>query len=325
MFDVITVGSGTVDVFVETEDRLFRKTNIHKENICAVPFGSKVLVEDIRYDIGGGGTNCGVAFKRLGLDVAWLGKIGDDANSQKIIDTIKKEGVNTKLLCKGDKGAGYSIILDAAGHDRTILAYKGSNNDLLYEDINFKKLKTRWLYFSSMMKDSYETSKKLAEYAVNNGIKIAFNPSSYLVKKGKRYLAPLLEKTDILIFNKEEAGILVGDGPIGKLLIDVKKLVPGLVVITDGKNGAWCYDGGLTYRVFAHKIKVLESTGAGDAFAASFVSAIIKGKEIQTALKWGIANSQSVIAHYGAKNKLLTYRELLAELRKNPVDVKARL
>jgi len=326
MFDVITVGSGTVDVFVETGSKLFRKAKVRKEHGCVlVPFGSKVVIDELRFDIGGGGTNTAVALRRLGLKVAWLGKIGNDDNSKNILKLLKKEKINTKFVYKNEKGSGYSVILDAEGHDRTILTYKGSNNDLSFNEINLRKLKTRWLYFSSMMGESYKTIEKLARYAKEKGIMTAFNPSSYLVKRGKQFLKPILRRVDLLIFNKEEAGLLVGEDTIEMLLRKVHLLGPKVVVITDGNKGAYCYDGKLTYRAPAHKIPVVESTGAGDAFAASFLAGIILKSDIKAALRWGITNSESVITNYGAKNKLMTHSNLMISLRNNPVDVKARL
>ena len=326
MFDVITVGSGTMDVFMETGSKLFTKNNVKEEHGgVVVPFGSKIVVDEMRSDIGGGGTNTAVALARLGLRVAWLGKMSHDKDSKIILDLMKKENVSTKLVYKDDKGAGFSVILDAEGHDRTILAYKGSNNNLLFDEINLKKLRTKWLYFSSMIDESYKTLEKLAEYAKEKGLMIAFNHSSYLVSKGKDFLQPLISKVDMLVFNREEAEMLVGADTIGKMFKKVHALGPRLVIITDGKNGAYCYDGKLIYRAPAHNIKIVEATGAGDAFAASFLAGIILTNDIKTALKWGIANSHSVIQHYGAKNKLLTCAEIAAYLKKHKVEIKARL
>mgnify|MGYP006282863615 CR=1 FL=1 len=323
MFDVITIGSGTVDVFVETGDKLFRKAKGKKGVV--VPFGSKIVVEDVRFDIGGGGTNTAVALKRLGLKTAWLGCVGEDENSEHIIKLLKKEKVNTKFISKCNKSAGYSVILDAEGHDRTILAHKGSNNELEQKHINFKKLKTRWFYFSSMVGKSYKTLEKIAEFAEEKGARIAFNPSSYLVKKGKRFLNRVIKKTDVLIFNRDEAETLVGYDNIKMLLKRVHALGPKIVVITDGPKGAYCYDGCLTYKADSHKIKVVESTGAGDSFAASFLAGMIAKNDIKTALRWGVTNSESVISHYGAKNKLLSKNQLLSALKRKPVEVKVRL
>ena len=93
MYDVITVGSATVDAFVDTENKLFiGKKRIH------VPFGSKLLIKDLRFDIGGGGTNCAVAFSRLGLKTGYVGKIGVGTNSQRIVNLLKKEKISLSLV-----------------------------------------------------------------------------------------------------------------------------------------------------------------------------------------------------------------------------------
>jgi len=70
------------------------------------------------------------------------------------------------------------------------------------------------------------------------------------------------------------------------------------------------------------KIKVIESTGAGDAFASSFLSGMIKKNDIKFALKMGLANSESVITHPGAKNRLLNLNEILKAIKKKPIKIK---
>ena len=113
---------------------------------------------------------------------------------------------------------GFSIVLDTLEHDRTILAYKGSNNDLKYNEIDLKKLNTKWFYFSSMMGDSMTTQKKLASYANKNNIKIAYNPSSYIAERGLKFIKPIIKYAEILVLNKEEATLLANKADIPHLL-----------------------------------------------------------------------------------------------------------
>ena len=87
MHDVITVGSGTIDTFVSTGKRLFKDM---KKGCVLVPFGSKVLVDELHIDTGGGGTNTAVSFSRMGLKTAWLGKIGMGSNSRRLMEEMKK-------------------------------------------------------------------------------------------------------------------------------------------------------------------------------------------------------------------------------------------
>ncbi len=322
MYDVICVGSATLDVFAKTKFseliKIFDKKG--ETDLLAYPTGSKILIEELDFTTGGGGTNTAVSLARLGHKVAWLGKLGDDHNADLIVNELKKENVDS-LATRGNMLTGYSIILDSIEHDRTILAYKGVNDFLDFDEIPLKKLKTKWFYFSSMLNKSFTTMERLAKYAEKNNIKIAFNTSSYLAKKGQTYLKIILKRTDIFILNKEEASYIVSGGTIVDLLKNIHKLGPKLVVITDGKKGATAYDGNLTYRAIPHNIRIVETTGAGDAFASSFLSGMIKKNNIEFAMKLATINAESVITYHGAKNNLLRWNEALKLIRERPVKI----
>ncbi len=296
-FDVVTFGSAVVDVFVNTDVA-------EKGDSISYPVGSKILIKDLKFDIGGGGTNTAVAFSRFGLKTGYIGKLGYDENGDKIIEILKKEKV--KFLGKRIKSAksGYSIILDSKEHNRTILTYKGINDQIGINDI--KKIKTKWLYLTSLLGKSFETQKELAKKLAAKETKIAFNPSSYLIKE--KNLTELLSICEVLILNKEEAQMLVGKKQkISKLLKSIHKLGPNIVVITNKNKATYAYDSlnNQINSIIPHKIKVIERTGAGDAFAAGFVAGQITGKKIKECLKLGLKESESVIKHFGAKNKLL--------------------
>jgi len=314
MFDIITVGSATVDVFVNTDIS-------QKGNKIQYPIGSKILVKDLKFLTGGGGTNTAVSFSRLGLKVAYLGKIGSDENGKKILDLLKKEKVRF-IGAKGEGMSGYSVILDSVELNRTILAYKGENNNLRFGDIDTKKLKTKWFYFSSMIGESFKTQKMLARFAVKNGIKIAYNPSSYQVKMGTSHLKDIMSGVYILVINKEEAYMFVGKKDMKHSLKKLRELGPEIVCITDKGNGVYAYDGKFAYTLKPHKISLRERTGAGDAFGSGFLAGIIKGNNIEFALQLGLANSESVIQHYGAKNKLLKWNEAVVRIRNSPVRIR---
>ena|SRR3989338_4100496 len=322
MYDVITVGSATVDVFAKTHfSELIKIIDPKGEtDLIAFPSGSKILVDDLEFTIGGGGTNTAVALSRLGHKVGFLGKLGEGTNSDFIHKHLMKERID--LLCAHGKGnAGYSVILDSLDHDRAILAYKGINDELGIKDVPFKKLKTKWFYFSAMMGESFHTLEKVAEFAQKNKIKTAFNPSAYLAEKGSRYLRNILNKTELLILNKEEAELLVGKGSFDSLLVKLKGLGPKIVVITDGKNKLYAIDGLHIYSAFPPPVKIVDSTGAGDAFASSFLCGLLKNKDTEFAIKLGIINAQSVVSYYGAKNILLSYKEVMKIMKKFRVKI----
>jgi len=300
VYDVVTFGSAVVDVFVNTE------VSERKNSIC-YPSGAKILVEDLRFDIGGGGTNTAVAFARLGLNTGFIGKIGKDEQGQDISNMLKKEKV--KFLGKIDKNGmtGYSVILDSKDKSRTILTYKGVNNEISISDIP-KRIKTRWLYYSSFLGKSFETQKKLARILTARGTKLAFNPSMYLIKR--KNLSSLLKMCEVLILNKEEAQVLCKKNKIRvkndkDLIFGLHKLGPKIVVITDKNKPIQCFDGKKKYKIKPHPVKVVERTGAGDAFASGFVAGLVADKPIEYCLSLGLKEGESVIRHFGAKNKLL--------------------
>ena len=322
MYDVITVGSATIDVFARTNFSELIKIIDPKEetDLLAFPSGSKILIDELEFTVGGGGTNTAVAFSRLGHKVAFVGKLGQGTNSDFIHKNLKKEKID--LLCAHGKGhAGYSLILDTLEHDRTILAYKGINDDLSHKDIPYKKLKAKWFYFSSMLKESFRTLERLAEFAEQNNIKIAFNPSTYLAEKGSSHLKHILTRTELLVLNKEEACLLVGQNSMEELLLKLRELGPKIVAITDGQDKLCVIDERYIYSSKPPYVKALDRTGAGDAFAASLVSGIMRKKGVEFAIQLGIANAMSVITHYGAKNILLSFNEAKREINRLKIKV----
>tara|TARA_Y100000310_G_scaffold65106_1_gene60652 strand:- start:44 stop:1030 length:987 start_codon:yes stop_codon:yes gene_type:complete len=323
MYDVVTVGSSTMDVFASTEYSELIKKKVRKDNVqfVAFPTGSKILIKDLEFSLGGGGTNTAFSLSRLGLKVAYLGKLGNDIVGSMIESELKKEGI--KHLCVHCKGkSGYSLVLDNKLHDRTILTYKGVNDKLKYEEIPLRKLKTKWFYFSSMIGKSFKTLGKLADYSSKHNIKIAFNPSTYLAKKGPSYLKKILRSTTLLVLNKEEACLLAGHKDMEGLLFKLKGLGPEIVIVTDGKHQLGAVDNKYTYTCMPPNTKIVDTTGAGDAFSSTALSAIIRKKPMEYAIKLGIVNAYSVLAHYGAKNTLLSNRQAVASARKLRIKIK---
>ncbi|MFH1327190.1 MAG: carbohydrate kinase family protein [archaeon] len=298
MFDVITFGSAVVDVFVDTDIA-------EKGKFMAYPVGSKILLKNLKFDIGGGGTNTAVAFSRLGFKTGYIGKIGNDLDGKEIRKILEKEKI--KFLGKiEEKGAsGYSIILDSKENNRTILTFKGVNNELGFSELKLRKLNTRWLFLTSLLGESFKTQKKFVTYLSIRGTKIAFNPSEYLIKRMD--LKPLLKFCEILILNKEEAQLLLKKFRVREkdLAKGLYSLGPKIVVITDRNKKIIAYDGGKKYFLKPHNVKVVERTGAGDAFASGFVAGQMAGKSVEQSLKLGLRESESVVKYFGAKNKLL--------------------
>lgn len=297
-YDIITFGSGLIDIFAET--------NVHENGrVMAYNIGEKIQIKDLQFAVGGGGINTSTTFSRMGLKTAFFGKIGEDFFAQKILNKIKQEKI--KFIGKTKGRTGYSIVLDSKEHDRTILTFKGDNDSAEIKDL--PKLETKWFYFSSLAKKSFETQIRLAK---SGEYKIAFNPSMYLFKEED--VKKILPFVEILILNKEEADMLSKNHENIS-----KKFGPNIVIVTNGENATNCYTKNKNFRIYTHKdIKVVEKTGAGDAFASGFVSSYIKTQNIPSSLQVGLANSESVLKYKGSTNKILTWEEVERNIKKNP-------
>jgi ribokinase len=302
MFDIITLGSATVDMFVKSKNENIKheKNGVEHRDI-AYHLGEKMLVEDLEINTGGGGTNSAVAFSRLGLKTGFIGALGRDVNGEFVGAELKKEGV--EFLGHTEKGkTGLSVILPGKG-DRTILTYKGVNDSLSYNAEHLPQ--TNWLYVSTMIGKSFNSVEKIVAEAKRRNVKIAFNPSLYLAKQGFAKLKKILACVDIVILNKEEAYALTGKTHQKEMLESIAFHVNGIIVITDGASKIYALSGKEFYSLMPHDVKVVDSTGAGDAFASGFVFGIMRGEGIQKALHFGLKESESVLGEIGAKNNLL--------------------
>lgn len=318
MYDVISFGSATFDVFAKTDSELITiKTVKSTEELIAYPSGSKILMKKLEFCVGGGGTNAGVCFSRLGLKSAYVGNIGNDDAGKKVVEALKKEGVDFLGSVSNDM-TNYSIILDSIGEDRTILVYKDASEKLDFDNIDKDKLMSRWFYITAL---EVKLLEKLVKFASKKGIKVAFNPSNYLADKGSEYIKNVLKKTEMIILNDEEAKLLVGTGSIPILLDRLKKLGPNIVVLTQGSNGADVLYNDIIYHCDVKKVDVVETTGAGDAFGATFLSGMILKNSIEKALLMAIVNSSSVVTKIGPKNGLLKSIELEKSIGKSKLKI----
>ena len=326
MFDIVCFGSATLDIFADTFDRTKEsKENkiMRYEHKISYPTGSKILINDLNLTIGGGGTNTALTFSRFGFKTAYCGGLGKDSSGMMIRSFLEENRIKFigPML---DVKTNLSVILDSIEHDRTILAYKGSSNYLKFNQIPDLE-QSQLIYSSSMMGESFLTFKKLVKLYSKKSVLIAFNPSEYQAKEGFEKLKDILIYCDFLILNKEEAQDILGDfNPDVAFLL--RKLKPKLslrsiVVITDAQNGAYAIHGSKIYHAIPKKVKIIETTGAGDAFASAFIGGFLKDANIVSALKLGLANAESVITNRGAKEIILTYDDAKSLVKKRNYKV----
>ncbi len=313
-YDVITFGSGLVDAFIYTGVK-------EEKGRISFPVGTKIRVHEIDFAIGGGGINTAIALSDLGLKTGFLGKIGIGNNG----DIISRELKNNKIDFLGIRTkahTGYSIVLESDKKNRTILTYKGASDSLDYREIDLKKISTKWIHFTSMGDGSFETQKKLIDYANRNKIKISFNPSSYQTSKGVNHIRKFIENCYFLSMNKEEASMLIKKGDPFK---ELYKIGAKIICITNGDKEGGVYDGEFLYRYFPNKGKIGGVTGAGDVFASSFIAGILRTQNVEKALRLAMANAALKISKTRGKYELMNWKEALKAMESKKYLIKREI
>jgi len=327
VYDVITIGSATRDVFVRPEEARVVKSSKYKtgKGLC-FSLGSKIDVPEINFRTGGSAVNAAVTFSNLGLKVAALCKVGRDTRGRSIIRRLKEVGVKTSFILRDTKYfTAYSIIMVQEG-SRTILVHRGATEHLCCDEpIPFEKLKnTKWLYITNLGGKSAKIFLPIIDFAYKNNIRIALNPGKAQLKLGKK-LVPILNKVDALILNQEEASYLTETKfkDEKEMFKKLDKWVKGVLIMTKGPSGFTACDNKNIYSGGVLKEPVyIDRTGAGDAFGSGVVSALIQGVSLERALEFGSANATGVLGSWGANEGLLSKKDDLYKYGKLKINKK---
>lgn len=325
--DFVAIGDITTDAFIRLKDAHVN-CNINKDSceIC-MAFGDKVPYEFVEIVKSvGNSPNASVSAHRLGLSSGLISNLGDDQNGGECLATLTKQGVDTTYVkVHKNRETNYHYVLWFED-ERTILV-KHHDYDYKFPDLPAPK----WLYLSSLGESSLAYHGEIETYLkANPETRLAFQPGTFQMKLGVEKLKGLYAHTEVFFCNVEEAKRILkakDDTPVEKLLEDMRVLGPRIAVITDGPRGAYVYDGRHRWFMppYPDPKPPYERTGAGDAFASTFTSALALGKDIAEALMWGPINSMSVVQYVGAQKGLLSREQLEKHLADAPKSYKPKL
>jgi sugar/nucleoside kinase (ribokinase family) len=338
---IFSIGGATFDIFVKPTQQGVMEftTQTSRDKYLCLRYGGKVQAQDVLETFGGGATNTAVAFARMGFDAAFIGMVGDEYGD-KVLKNLKSEGVSTRYAKQTDRDkTSFSVIINTFDGDRTVLGYAGANRFFKASDLPLDALaKADWIFLNHLTETSGSVPNALLKLLRRNpGIKLAWNPGHECLTQGAKKWKDMLKRTEILILNKEEAALFSGvpyklagikkDDPkyhihiprsflppyaddVSDIMLEFFKYGVKNAVITDARHGAQASDGKRLYFCPVVTHKRVDTLGAGDAFGSGFVSAIIMGKSLKTALIYGTLNATSVVAQYGAQPGLLTYKQI---------------
>jgi len=310
MSEIVTFGSATWDIFLKMPSGLVIKSKDFSSGFAiAFNLGSKIDLEDMYFSFGGGGVNTAFTFLNQGLDVAYCGSVGNDIPGKEIINLLKESGIGTDFIQRVDKPTNNSVIMNTSESERTVLAYRGASEMLNIEDVYWSDMNNpSWFYIAPLSGKLSKSTEAIVDFAKKNKIKVAINLGNSQIAMGIEKLGPSLKKVDVLLLNLEEASLLTHipeNDEIG-IMSELNKIHNGINVVTKGADGALVSDKDVLYNAFACRVKVVDKTGAGDAFGAGFVSGLIKSNNnVEWGIRRAIANATSCIKVPGAINGLL--------------------
>lgn len=321
--DVLSVGDIVTDAFIKLiDDEAWTYKDDNGTKVLAMKFGTKLPFDHVEVlEAVGNASNAAVSCARLGLNVAFETNVGGDQAGRDMIAKLNKEHVDHRFVhIHPDMKSNYHYVLWYK-EERTILI---KHWDYPYHWPHFRPDEVpKWIYFSSMSEHALPYHDQMAEWLEEHPeVKLAFQPGTFQMEAGVERLKRLYARTEVLVLNREEAVLVSGGNydDVHGLMDKLHSFGPKIVVITDGPDGAYASDGNerLKMPLYPDPAPPFERTGAGDAFASTFVAAIIKGHNLESALQWAPINSMSVVQKVGAQNGLLSEHELEEWLKKAP-------
>jgi len=293
---ILVVGSSNTDMVVKAE-RL------------PVP-GETILGGDFLMAAGGKGANQAVAAARLGGEVVFVGKVGDDIFGKQAVESFRREGIDTGYLrVDSENPSGVALITVDARGENCIVVASGANRNLLPADLPAEKIKNAALVLMQL-EIPLETVEYVAEQASAHGVPVILNPAPACALPDS-----LLGNVSVLIPNQQEAEMLTGVTIVDK--VSAGRAAAALagkgvktVIITLGAKGALILDQGNFERVAAPAVEAVDTTAAGDVFCGALAVALAEGRLLKDAVVFACAAAAVSVTRMGAQPSAPTRGEV---------------
>jgi ribokinase len=305
---ILILGSSNVDL-------IFRVPRFHHP-------GETIRGENLSTVFGGKGANQAIASKRLGGRVTLITKLGNDHYGKSYRQYLIKNGLDPNWILKDKKvPTGMAFIeLDPKGENR-IIVYRGSNDSLSENDL--KRFGPFWKgidLFVTQLEIPMAVAKMSLKMAKEHGALTLLNPSP-----ATRLPYNILSLVDFIVPNEWEAQFLTGikwkgDRDIRRMAGTLLKMGVRNVVITLGSKGLFFKNRSEEFWMKAFKVKVVDSTAAGDAFLGALATGLAENKPIQEALRFANGAGALATTKLGAQPSLPLKKDLDAFLFKNPLS-----
>lgn len=314
-FDIIALGDAIVDVLARRDDTFLQARGVVK--------GSMTLIDDARAaDLaqalaeggavtevpGGSAANTLAGAVAAGARCAFVGQTGDDRLGALFAADLRAQGIGFATPPLAGAATGRCFIVIGPDGERTMQTASGASHSLTADALDEAAIRAaRVLFLEGYLwgpEAPRAAMRRAIEWARAEGQTIALTLSDSIALPGRRdSLAQLVADgaIDILFANEAEACLLAGECDIGPALA---KLAPqvAMLVVTRGPRGALGLSHGMRAEIAAMPVaQVIDTTGAGDQFAAGFLAAHVQGADMATALAAGAGAAAAIIAHVGAR------------------------
>lgn len=279
-------------------DKIYSVDSIPKKD-------EEVFVTNLELHPGGSAANTIVGLKRLDMSVSIIGKVGNDEDGGLLMQVFREEGVDTTAIVRGEGRSGSAMVLIDKDGNRAIIVDPGVNDTIQCGEMNLEHISNfRLLHLTSFIcrefEGSFESQKKLVDDFEGE---ISFDPGMVYAKRGLESLKPLLSSTKIFMPSESELRILTGENyQKGASLILEEG--PDIVAVKLGNRGCFVTNRDQEIEVPADPVKVIDTTGAGDAFNAGFISGYLNGLDLEKCGRLGNTVAGYCIQHRGARRGL---------------------
>lgn len=312
-FDVLCIGNAIVDVIADADDAFLAAQGLDKGSMRLIDEAEAVRLYDVmgpgREISGGSAGNTAAGLAALGLKAAFIGQVADDQLGEIYRHDIETQGIDFLVAPRSDVGAtARSLILVTPDAQRTMNTFLGAAQRLETAAVDLDAVADSGItYLEGYLWDPAEPRAAMEaamEAAHSAGHKVAFTLSdTFCVDRHREGFWQLLRegKIDILFANEAEAKAMAMVDDVEEAIACLAKLAPTLVV-THSEAGATAISCGERADVPAEPIeRLVDTTGAGDLFAAGFLAGQARGLGLATSLRLGAIAAAEVIQHYGAR------------------------
>jgi ribokinase len=269
--------------------------------------GETISGDDLHIIPGGKGANQAVAAARQGASVSMLGRVGKDSFGPFLLNSLKSNLVDISNVHADESATGTAIIIVDANGQNSIVLSAGANGKVTSKDIDTFKLEAKVLLLQ--LEIPLETVIHAAKWGRQKGMIVILNPAP-----ARQLPDELISNVDYLLPNETELNLLTGvpvnDVPSAE---HAAKVLLGRgaknVIVTLGSKGALFVSSKQVVRVDAYKVDVVDTTAAGDAFIGGFASSLLRGVEIEAAVKYANACGALAATKFGAQPSLPTKEE----------------